>query len=221
MKEIKELFDKFELDENKTYEIRSELIHGKSSKHIWAIPVAAVAAALVIVMAIPYTRERVVNAAEQIFKQYKVTLSNGDEIAWGTDPDTGKEYYAGSYHGGHYNDCAQVKDDRLYLVVDGEWIDVTDKCSATKYYRYEIVHSDGVKEVIFIGGIPEGHRYGSLVFIYDPDGNYITSDNDIPYDFNGPRRYINCEAEDFEWAKNACHDEGIPCIDHKCEKCYG
>ena len=88
-----------------------------------------------------------------------------------------------------------------------EWTDITDKCSATEYYRYELVHEDGAKEVILVGGVPEKYKYGWVIEIYDNEGNFMTVSNNIPY--SSPRYYPNCEAEDFEWVKKAYEDEGM------------
>ena len=66
MKEIKTVFNKFDLDEAKSDEIRSKLASKKHVSHVWVIPVAAVLAAMVMIMVIPVTRNTVVNAAEKI-----------------------------------------------------------------------------------------------------------------------------------------------------------
>lgn len=206
MKEIKTVFVKFELDEAKSDEIRAKLAARKSVSHVWVIPVAAVLAAMGIIMVIPVTRNTVVNAAEKIFERFHLDMVNGDEVEWGTDPDTGKEYQWSSFSSDKRVELARVKDGRLYLVLGEEWIDITDKCSATDYYRHEIVHEDGVKEVIVVGGVPETHKYGWIVYLYDADGNSRMSHWDIPY--SSPKQYPDCEAEDFEWVRKAEEAEG-------------
>ena len=206
MKEIKTVFDKFELDEAKSDEIRAKLAARKSVSHVWVIPVAAVLAARGIIMVIPVTRNTVVNAAEKIFERFHLDMVNGVEVEWGTDPDTGKEYLWSSFSSDKRVELARVKDGRLYLVLGEEWIDITDKCSATDYYRHEIVHEDGVKEVIVVGGVPKTHKYGWIVYLYDADGNSRMSHWDIPY--SSPKQYPDCEAEDFEWVKKAEEAEG-------------
>ena len=219
MKDIKPTINKIRLDDAKSNEIRSKLMQKKGVTHMWMIPVAAVLTAIVVLMVIPYTRNAVVNAAEKLFKNYEVRLLSGEDVGWGTDPDTGKEY---SWMHGNAQDqiaLAEAKDGRLYMVLDDEWTDITDKCSGTEYYRYEVVHEDGVKEVIMIGGKPEGHRYGWILVVYDPDGTRIAEICNIPY--SSPRMYVDCDAEDFEWVTTARHDEGIPCNNRNCEICYG
>jgi len=206
MKEIKTVFEKFELDEAKSDEIRAKLAARKSVSHVWVISVAAVLAAMGIIMVIPVTRNTVVNAAEKIFERFHLDMVNGDEVEWGTDPDTGKEYQWSSFSSDKRVELARVKDGRLYLVLGEEWIDITDKCSATDYYRHEIVHEDGVKEVIVVGGVPETHKYGWIVYLYDADGNSRMSHWDLPY--SSPKQYPDWDAEDFEWVKKAEEAEG-------------
>ena len=104
-------------------------------------------------------------------------------------------------------DLVRVKEGRLYLVLGDEWTDITDKCSATKYYRHEIVHEDGVKEVILIGGVPERHKYGWIEIIYDSEGKTRLGVYHIPY--SSPKQYPDCEEEDFEWVKPAIEGEGL------------
>ena len=210
MKEIKSLFSKFELDEAKSDEIRAKLVSKRSAGRVWLIPVIAVAAAIAIIMVIPVTRTMVVNAAEKIFKSFHINTADGLEMGLETEPDTGKEYSYISYI--RYDktksvEIARVKDGRLYLVLGEEWTDITDKCSATEYYRYELVHEDGAKEVILVGGVPEKYKYGWVIEIYDNEGNFMAVRNNIPY--SSPRSYPNCEAEDFEWVKKAYEDEGM------------
>lgn len=207
MKEIKSLFSKFELDEAKSDEIRAKLVSKRSAGRVWLIPVIAVAAAIAIIMVIPVTRTMVVNAAEKIFQQFHLEMVNGDEVNSGTDPDTGEEYFEMYFSSDKRVELARVKDGRLYFVLGEEWIDITDKCSATDYYRHEIVHENGVKEVVVVGGVPETHKYGWIVYLYDADGNSRMCHWDIPY--SSPKQYPDCEAEDFEWVKKAYEDEGM------------
>jgi len=132
MKDIKPTINKIRLDDAKSNEIRSKLMQKKGVTHMWMIPVAAVLTAIVVLMVIPYTRNAVVNAAEKLFKNYEVRLLSGEEVGWGTDPDTGKEY---SWMHGNAQDqiaLAEAKDGRLYMVLDDEWTDITDKCSGTE-----------------------------------------------------------------------------------------
>lgn len=49
--------------------------------------------------------------------------------------------------------------------------DVTDLCSESTYFRYELANSDGSKSVIFVGGTIDDNGWIELLF--DADGNYV------------------------------------------------
>lgn len=49
--------------------------------------------------------------------------------------------------------------------------DVTDLCSESTYFRYELANSDGSKSVIFVGGTVTDNGWIELLF--DADGNYV------------------------------------------------
>ena len=212
MNGLKATFNKVKLDDTKSNEIRSKLMNGKTVSHMWLIPVAAVLSAMVIVMVIPSTRNIVVNAAEKIIQEFKIYTGNGDVIARVTDPDTGKtivEYYFEDSSPSY----ARVKDGRLYFVLNDEWTDVTDICSETTYYRYEIKHEDGIREVIFVGGKVGVNTYGWIEIIYDAEDNYVVSVGKIPS--SDPDGYQMSNAADFEWVKNARRDEDLIWNNHR------
>ena len=206
MNEIKRVFNKFDLDEAKSQEIMSKLVSKRHVNRVWVIPVAAVLAAMAMIMVIPVTRNAVVNAAERILSHFRIDAADGVEVGWGTDPDTGKDYQSMTLDINKRVELVRVKDGRLYLVLGEEWTDITDKCSATEYYRRELVHDDGVKEVILVGGVPEKYKYGWYILVYDSEGALRGRSSYIPY--SSPRQYPNCEKEDFEWLKPALEAEG-------------
>lgn len=205
MNNIIMLFDKIEMDETRSDEILSKLTQNKRAKNLWLIPVSAIAAALIIVMVIPYTRNTVVNAAENLFSHFKITTGNNEEFGWGTDPETGNKYSAIAIHGKGEN-YAKVKDGRLYFVLGDEWTDVTDYCSETTYYRHEIIHEDGVKEVIIVGGKVGVNTFGWIEIVYDAEGNYAGSFAQLPS--SEPRGYKMSCADDFRWVDIAYKNEG-------------
>ena len=89
----------------------------------------------------------------------------------------------------------KVINERLYFVLGDVQIDVTDECSDTSYYRYEIKNADGSRNVIFIGGTVE--NVGWVELIFDSDGNYVTNRMQLKGDDN--------------WSDQAMHNEGVPC----------
>ena len=94
-----------------------------------------------------------------------------------------------------------VENGRLYLVVGDVKIDVTNQCSDTEYYRYEIVNNDGSRNVIFIGGTINNPGWVELIF--DASGNYVTNHMCITgYD---------PQTNPCIWQEQAMHNEGVPC----------
>ena len=94
-------------------------------------------------------------------------------------------------------DYAKVINGRLYFVLGDIQIDVTDECSDTSYYRYEIKNADGSRNVIFIGGTVENPGWVELIF--DSEGKYIINRMKI--------------RGDDTWSDYAMHNEGVPCGD--------
>lgn len=217
---MKDTSDKIQMNKERKAIMRNNIIKkGIARKRIqkmWRIPLAAILAALILVLAIPYTRERIVYAATSIKRYF---MANGKFFEIGDDAETGAKQYRFDPNiiNGTGINLARVRDGRLYMVIGDEWIDVTDNCSSQSYYRYEIDNGEGIKEVIIIGGIPEDNKYGWLDYVYDSKGNCLVRNEHLPcFESNCDAEWTN---EDFEWAVIARHDEGIPCIDPTCPIC--
>lgn len=194
---MKETFDNITMNSARQDEIRSKLMAKKKAKKVWLAPVLAVAAALAIVMIVPSTRAVVVNAAEKL-KQLVNFNHNGFSIkieeTYGTDENgvERKGIFGAIAVGEDHEPFAQVKDGRLYFVLDGKWTDVTDKCSENDYFRYEEKGSNGNKVVIFVGGTPKD--YGWCVATCNKDAS-CTSVN-----------YSNGDKTTRNWLKKAIKD---------------
>ncbi len=205
MRDIKPTISKIKLDDAKADEIRSRLVSQKRVTHVWVIPVAAVLTLLIILMAVPYTRNAVVNAAEKIYSEFCIKGNRDDSVLiLGTDPETGKSCISLSMTG--TNDSSEfslmsLKDGRLILDFGDVSIDITDECSRTKYYRKAFRLENGDEGVIFAGGVPEPGKYGVIVYLKQHDPEHLIGLMDVPLDA--------FENSDFEWANNALRDEGI------------
>ena len=205
MRDIKPTISKIKLDDAKADEIRSRLVSQKRVTHVWVIPVAAVLTLLIILMAVPYTRNAVVNAAEKIYSEFCIKGNRDDSVLiLGTDPETGKSCISLSMTG--TNDSSKfslmsLKDGRLILDFGDVSIDITDECSRTKYYRKAFRLENGDEGVIFAGGVPEPGKYGVIVYLKQHDPEHLIGLMDVPPDA--------FENSDFEWANNALNDEGI------------
>ena len=92
------------------------------------------------------------------------------------------------------------------MVVGDVKIDVTDQCSETEYYRYEIVKSNGYRNVIFVGGTVED--YGWVELIFDNTGKYIT--NSMGGGGSAQTRFDPADNR-ITWMDLAMHSEGVPC----------
>ena len=166
-------------------------------------------------MAVPYTRNAVVNAAEKIYSEFCIKGNRDDSVLiLGTDPETGKSCISlsmtGSNDSGKFS-LMSLKDGRLILDFSDVSIDITDECSRTKYYRKAFRLENGDEGVIFAGGVPEPGKYGVIVYLKQYDPEHLIGLIDLPEDA--------FENGDFEWANKALHDEGMECLDPDCRKC--
>lgn len=176
---MKETFDKIVLNEDRKDQMRENILAQKRAKKTWIAPVIGIAASIAIVMLVPFTRTAVVNAAGKLWEAFtsnhnrlSISLSETEVVN-----DEGEEVNAVDFRieqSENTVDFAQVKDGRLYLVLDGKWTDVTDKCSDSKYYRHEIKEKGGAKAVILVGGTPEDYGW---CYLFSHDGAKVTSCN--------------------------------------------
>ena len=161
------------------------------------IGVAVIATAAVVgLMVVPVTRTQIVNAASMLIR---VFTANGQEITIEQLPD--ESVVSIDYD--ENKDYTLVQDGRLYLVFGDTKIDVTDQCSYTEYYRYEIVNSDGSRNVIFVGGTVENPGWVELIF--DSAGNYVTNHMNIKDSGN------SVDDDPNAWFNRSMHNEGVPC----------
>ena len=138
--------DKVVMDETKKKEIRQSLLKKKTAKHTWVKVTATIAAAIAALMIVPFTRNTILQAAENLYSTFKG--KNGGEINLVIDESN--QIISAEYNLG--TDYVQVIDNRMYLVIDGDLTDITDQCSESEYYRYEIKNDDGTYELIYVGG---------------------------------------------------------------------
>ena len=194
--QFKETYNKISIDDDRRSEMETAIRKTKSSNIFKTGSALAIAAAtIVVLMAVPVTRTRIVKAAAMLIK---VFTANGQEITVDHRP----EESVVSIDYDENKDYTLVENGRLYLVVGDEKIDVTDKCSSTEYYRYESVNKDGSKNVIFVGGTTDNPGWVELIF--DASGKYVTNHMSIKED--GTRM------DDPKAWYNACmHNEGVPC----------
>ena len=194
--QFKSTYDRIIIDDGRRAEMEAviEKAKNKSKAKIGAAAIAT--AAVVGLMVIPTTRTQIVNAASMIIR---VFTANGQEITVEQLPN--ESVVSVDYD--ENKDYTLVQDGRLYLVVGDTKIDVTDQCSYTEYYRYEIVNSDGSRNVIFVGGTVENPGWVELIF--DSAGNYVTNHMNIKDSGN------SVDDDPNAWFNRSMHNEGVPC----------
>lgn len=69
---------------------------------------------------------------------------------------------------GFETDPAQVRNGRVYFVLDGSGLDITEYCTRSTYYQYERMNDDGSRDVVLVGGDPDD--LGWAEFVWAPDG---------------------------------------------------
>ena len=166
----------------------------KNKNAIWIRSSLAVAGLIAVLFIIPATRTEIVNAASRIIS---VFTANGQEIT--VEQRTNESVVV--VNDADEKGYALVENGRLYFVLGDIKTDVTDQCSETSYYRYELVNSDGSRNVIFVGGTVDNPGWIELIF--DAAGNYVTNNMRISgYD---------PQYNPVKWHDLAMHNEGVPC----------
>ncbi len=188
--QFKSTYSKIKIDDSRRTEMETVIGSKKNKNAIWIRSSLAVAGLIAVLFIIPATRTQIVNAATNLIRVFtaggqEITVEqHPDESVVSIDYDENKSY-------------SLVENGRLYLVVGDVKIDVTNQCSDTEYYRYEIVNNDGSRNVIFIGGTINNPGWVELIF--DASGNYVTNHMCIA-------GYDPCI-----WQEQAMHNEGVPC----------
>ncbi len=194
--QFKSTYGKISLDSDRKSEMEAAIGKTKNKNRVGISSVAVAAATIVILMVIPTTRTQIVNAATRLIR---VFTANGQEITVEQLPN--ESVVSIDYD--ENKDYTLVQDGRLYLVIGNTKIDVTDQCSYTEYYRYEIVNSDGSRNVIFVGGTVENPGWVELIF--DSAGNYVANHMNIKDSNN------SMDDDPNAWFNRSMHNEGVPC----------
>lgn len=191
---FKDAYGKIMIDGCRKAEMEAVIRKKKDKSVIWTRSLLVLAGLIAVLFVIPATRTQIVNAASNFIRVFtatnqEITVEQLPDESVVTVNDIEKTNYT------------LVENGRLYLVIGDIKIDVTDQCSETEYYRYEINNNDGSKNVIFIGGTIENPGWVELIF--DASGSYVTNHMHI----NGyDPQYNPCI-----WEEQAMHNEGVPC----------
>ncbi|MDR2532327.1 MAG: hypothetical protein LBC82_05740 [Oscillospiraceae bacterium] len=86
---------------------------------------------------------------------------------------------------------AEIRDGRVYFILDGSDTDITSHCTEATYYKYEQIADNGYRHVIIVGGTPD--KLGWSEFIWDEKGDMVGS----------TARYYDINGEQPEWLRLA------------------
>ena len=168
---MKSTIDKIVMDETKKEEIRQTLLKKKTANHTWVKVTATLAAAVAALMIIPFTRNTILQAAENVISTFKSKTGTEIKVVMDENNDiVSAEVKEGA------DEYIEVIDDRIYFKIDGTSTDITDQCSDSDFFRYEIRNDDGTYNLIYIGGTPS--EYGWIEIIIVPDMNQAGSGED-------------------------------------------
>ena len=67
----------------------------------------------------------------------------------------------------------EVREGRVYFMLDGSGKDITSYCSEDTFYQYERTNENGYRHVLLIGGTPDNLGWTEIVF--DENGNLVGS----------------------------------------------
>lgn len=197
--QFKSTYSKIRIDDERRTEMVAVLRNKKNKNAIWIRSSLAVAGLIAVLCIIPATRTEIVNAASRIIS---VFTANGQKITVEQLPNESVAVVNEVDEKGY----ARVENGRLYFVLGNIKTDVTDQCSETNYYRYELVNSDGSRNVIFVGGTVVD--YGWVELVFDNTGKYIT--NSMGSGGSAQTRFDPAE-DRITWKELAMHNEGVAC----------
>ena len=192
--QFKSTYSKIKIDDSRRTEMETVIGRKKNKNAIWIRSSLALTGLIAVLFIIPATRTEIVNAASRIIS---VFTANGQEIT--VEQRTNESVVV--VNDADEKGYALVENGRLYFILGDIKTDVTDQCSETSYYRYELVNSDGSRNVIFVGGTVDNPGWIELIF--DAAGNYVTNNMRISgYD---------PQYNPVQWHDLAMHNEGVPC----------
>ena len=58
----------------------------------------------------------------------------------------------------------EIRDGRVYFILDGNDTDITDFCTESTYYEYEQITDSGIRHVFIVGGTPDNLGWGEFIW---------------------------------------------------------
>ena len=92
---------------------------------------------------------------------------------------------------GTATDMVEVIDGRVYFTLDDT--DITEYCSETTYFRYDLKDEQGLSHVFLIGGELDSVGWTEILFL--ENGNRVSHSDIITEDGNEPAWYVTGNAD--------------------------
>ena len=92
---------------------------------------------------------------------------------------------------GTATDMAEVINGRVYFTLDET--DITEYCSETTYFRYDLKDEQGISHVFLIGGELDSVGWTEVLFL--ENGKRVSHSDIITKDVNEPAWYVTCNAD--------------------------
>lgn len=119
----------------------------------------------------------------------QVTSWNGKGLIEHVLNENGETECHASYSADDVADATELRDGRLYFIVNGENIDITDIISAGQPFNYDYTDADGNIHYFIVGGAIDNIGYAEV--IKAPDGDWLGgySHNIITPDMETPEEH--------------------------------
>ena len=92
---------------------------------------------------------------------------------------------------GFASDPVELREGRVYFLLDGSNMDITSYCTEETAYRYERITDDGYRHVVLVGGTPD--NLGWAEFVWDENGNEVGGN--ATYNSDKAPAWLNNERE--------------------------
>lgn len=119
--------------------------------------------------------------------------------------ENGKLVTEAIVHTDHLTEPIEIRNGRLFFIVNNENIDITEQISTEKAYQYEYTDTDGITHFWLVGLLEEGvpEHYGYAEYLKNNNGDWV----------GGYSARINTEADGHtaaKWLETAKENTVIP-----------
>lgn len=159
----KRTFDAIHLSTEHQQQIRSELVsnlakrqeENKNIKPNIKVKHIFVAAAIAVMM---------LALAGFAFGSQIIHLLSGGQFVNGIDED-GNHFT--SMETGFVKEPVEIRNGRIYFILDELDLDITEYCTKETYYQYERIDNEGNRNIVIVGGMPDNLGWAEFVWAID------------------------------------------------------